>query len=418
MKQRATQFLKHPLIYGSGVVVIGGLFANFFNFLFNLFMSRNLSVSDYGVLASVISIVIFPALLASAVSPLVVQFAGNYFALGKLDMVRGLYRKLFIFFSVISVIVLILFLLNLSMIGSFLHIKDTSILIVVSFMIFLMILSVINTAFIQAKLAFGFQASANIVTTIIKFLLGAAFVLAGLSVSGAVYAIFVSVFITYLISFIPLRMIFDRKIATPKINTKELFAYGIPSTITLVSLTSFISTDILLVKHFFDPTEAGIYAGLSLVARVIFYVSAPVATVMFPIIVRKYAKQESITKTFLGAVGLVLLPSILITIFYYIFPDFSILFFLKKTEYLVVTPLLGLFALYMTLYSLLFILSNFYLSLKKTNIYIPVSIGAILQIFLIIFYHNDYLQVILTSLAITFLLVCGLLIYYPYATKK
>ena len=418
MKQRVKQIVKNPLIYGSSIVIFGGLAANFFNFLFNLYMSRNLSVSDYGILASIISLIGFPALLASAVSPMVVQFAGNYFALGKYDMLRGFYRQLFYFFCLSGIIIFMLFVLNLNQLGNFLHIHDNNLLFVVSCMVFFMIMGVINAAFIQAKLAFTFQVSMNIAAAVVKLLLGIALVAAGFAAGGAVYSLFAAILVTYALSFFPLRFVFDRSIATPKINTKELFSYGIPSTLTLVGLTSLISSDIILVKHFFDPAQAGIYAGLSLVARVIFFVSSPIASVMFPILVSKFAKKENITRTFLASLLLVIIPSFFMTLFYTIFPDFSILFFLKKPEYLAASPLLSIFAINISLYGVLFIICNFYLSIKKTNIYIPTTIGAILQIVLINFYHDSFEQVITISSVITFLLVAGLLLYYPYATKK
>ena len=94
MKQHAKKLLKNPLIYGTSIVVFGSLLTNFFNFLFNLYMTRNLSNADYGVLASVISIITFPALISSAIIPLVVQFAGSYFAQGKQDMARGFYYQI------------------------------------------------------------------------------------------------------------------------------------------------------------------------------------------------------------------------------------------------------------------------------------------------------------------------------------
>ena len=54
---------------------------------------------------------------------------------------------------------------------------------------------------------------------------------------------------------------------------------------------------LILVKHFFSPHDAGIYAGLSLIGRVIFFFSAPIASVMFPVIVQKYARKENYENT-------------------------------------------------------------------------------------------------------------------------
>jgi len=419
MHQKAKEFIKHPLIYGSSIVVIGGLIANFFNFLFNLFMSRNLSVADYGTLASIVSLIGFPTLIVSAVVPLVIRFAGDYFAQNKLDLVRGLYVKIIKFFFALGIMIFLLFIVLMPNLGNFFHIDNKIILILTDFMIFLAIIGILNIALLQAKLAFGYQVFLSFLGAVIKLLLGILFVFMGFSVTGAIVAMAVGGFGMYIASFFPIRFIFDKKIvASPSIDTKELFAYGIPSAIALFGLTSLISTDVILVKHFFDPKSAGIYAGLSLIGRVIFYISAPIGGVMFPIIVQKHSKNESFSSTFNLSLFLVFIPSLLITTFYSIFPKFSILFFLKKSEYLSASPLLGLFGLFISLYCLLFIISNFYLSIKKTNIYIPILLGAVMQIFFIFLFHSTFLQVVSISLAITFLLTLTLLLYYPHATKK
>jgi O-antigen/teichoic acid export membrane protein len=419
MKQTAKRIIKHPLIYGSSIVVIGGLLANFFNFLFNLFMSRNLTVADYGTLASIISLITFPALIVSAMIPLIVSFSGSYFAQGKLDMIRGLYLKVFRFLLILGFIIFIFFLINISIISNFFHIQNMTILVITDIMIFISFISVVNGALLQAKLAFGYQIFLQLSGAIIKFLFGIILVFMGFSVTGAISSTLIAALFIYIASFYPIRFIFNKKlIARSTINTKELFAYGIPSAITLLGLTSFISTDLILVKHFFNPESAGIYAGMSLIGKVIFYISYPIGSVMFPLIVRKHSRNEDFNNTFKLSLFLVFLPSVILTLFYYLFPKFSILFFLKKDEYLAAIPYLGLFGIFISLYCLLFIIANFYLSIKKTIISLPIIIGAILQIILISIYHEDYQQIIAISIIITFLLVVGLLVYYPHVAKK
>ncbi|MGH7203879.1 MAG: hypothetical protein ACREHC_05540, partial [Candidatus Levyibacteriota bacterium] len=73
---------------------------------------------------------------------------------------------------------------------------------------------------------------------------------------------------------------------------------------------------------------------------------------------------------------------------------------------------------YMTAYCLLYLLATFYLSIKKTNVYFPILAGAVLQVALIIAYHQNIAQIITISFSIVLLLVIGFLLYYPYATKK
>lgn len=418
MKQKINEIIKHPLIYGSSIVVIGGLIANFFNFLFNLFMSRNLSIQDYGTLASIISLIGFPGLFLAALNPLVINFAGDFFAKGELGRIRAFYINLLKFLFASGLITSILFILILPVISSFFHINNTFILLLSAFIIFLGFVGVINISLLQARLAFGYQVFLSLTGAIVKLLLGILFIFLGFAANGAVLAVSVSGLILYILSFYPIRFLFDIKLTSNyKVDTKELFHYGIPSALTLLGLTSFISTDVLLVKHFFNPQMAGIYAGMSLMGRVIFYATAPIAGVMFPIIVRKHSKNEDFNNTFKFSLLLVFLPSLFLTMIYFIFPKLSILFFLKKTEYLEASSLLGFFGLFLSLYCILHITANFYLSIKKTNVYIPILIGALLQIVLISFLHETFLQIITISIALIFLLVLGLLLYYPHAKK-
>jgi len=418
MKQKVKEIIKHPLIYGSSIVVIGGLAANFFYFLFNLFMSRSLTISDYGILASLMSLMAFPGLITAAIIPVVVRFAGDYFATNNLPLLRGLYFKIKKLLIIMGIVAFIGFLLLVPTISSFFHIENKTILYMADIIIFFGIIGVINTAFLQAKLSFVFQVFISLINAVIKLGLGIIFVFSGYSVLGAAMAMIIASIVSYSVSFIPLKFIFDKKISTPSIKTKELFLYGLPSTLTLFGLTSFISVDIMLVKHFFDPYQAGLYAGLSLIGRVIFFVSAPIGSVMFPLIVQKHSKNESFTNTFKASLLLVLMASVLLATSYALFPKFFILFFLKREEYFAISHLIAPFALFIALFSLLSIISNFYLSIKKTKVFIPIILGAFLQIILIIFFHQTFFQIIIISLIITFLLVLSLLLYYPHATKK
>jgi O-antigen/teichoic acid export membrane protein len=418
MKTTIKKLLKHPLIYGSTIIVLGNLVANFFNFLYNLFMSRNLSIEDYGTLASLISLLSLPILISNAISPTVVKFAGNYFATYKYGLLRGLYIRIVKLYLYISVPLAILYLLFLPIIGNFFHITDPTILVTTIFIIVIAFMGGVNMAFLQAKLAFGFQVIVGLLNAIVKLIIGFIAVSAGYAVVGATFSILLSGIVSYLVSYAPLKFVFDKKIKMPAIETRSLFSYGITSALTSFGLTLFITMDVILVKHFFDATTTGLYAGLSLIGRVIFYISSPIGTVMFPVIIQKHSRNESLVNTLRLSLFFVLAPSILMTAGYFIFPHFFILFFLKKVEYLSVAPYLGYFGLYICLYGVAFILSMFYLSIKKTNVYIPVVSAALLQTILIIFFHQSILQIVTILISIMTLLVIALAFYYPRATKK
>lgn len=419
MKQKAKQLINHPLISGSILLVLGSFFANSFNFIFNVIMGRMLIPADFGTLSSITAVITLPTIIANAITPLVIILAGTYFAQKQYDLIRGLYIKLSKVFLVISVIFCMAFFIFIPQINTFFHIDNNILLILTDLIIFLSIMTAVNTSFIQAKLAFKFYVLILCSTTIIKLVFAWVLVAWGFKVTGGVAGIFLGLLIPYLMSFIPLKIVFNNKNKTAsKIDTKIFITYGIPAILINLGLSGFITNDLILVKHYFSPDMTGLYAGLSLVGRIIFFISAPIASVMFPLIVQQHAKKEKFTNTFLLSLFLILLSSIAMTVFYILFPRFSVLFVLKKQEYLAIIPYLTFFSIYITVYSLVSIIGSFYLSIKKTKIAFPIIIAALLQIFLIALFHQSIQQIIIISFSLNLFLLLCLLLYYPIAIRK
>jgi O-antigen/teichoic acid export membrane protein len=120
MYQKTKKLLTHPLISGSIIIVLGSMFANFLGLLYNIFMSRNLSLADYGTLSIIVALIGLPAVAANAVQPLIVNFAATFFAQKELDKLRGLYVKISRFIIGIDTVLFFLFLILIPQINQFL----------------------------------------------------------------------------------------------------------------------------------------------------------------------------------------------------------------------------------------------------------------------------------------------------------
>ena len=417
-KALITKLLAIQMIAGSVVIVGGGLVSNFFNFLFNLFMTRYLSVSDYGILASLVSVITLFTIPAMAVTPTVVRFGASYFANNELDKVRGLFYKIFALSAGIGILILICFILFHQAIGDFFNIHDTNFVILAGVTIAISYIGIVNNSLLQAKLKFMFIAIINAVSSVIKLLLGAGLVFLGFKVGGALWGFLISFLVPYFLSFFPLSFLLSKSIKSPPVNDVELVKYGAPSALALFAVSSFITTDIILVKHFWSAEQAGLYSGLSLIGRVIYFLTAPIGLVMFPLIVQKHAKNEDYGHIFKLALLMVALPSIAITIFYFLFGNFTVNFF-AKTDYLSVSKYLGLFGIYTTIFSLVAVITNYFLSIKRTEVAWGVVIGAIAQAVGIWLFHNSFLQIIMISTAtVSGVLIFEIIYYIKIHGKK
>lgn len=405
--------VRHELITGSFYIFAGGLAASFLAFLFNLYMARNLSYSDYGILASLISLFTLAIIPSQSITSTIIRFATSFFAKEETGRASAFYKKLSVFWWVFSLFTFGIVWLFSSQIASFLHIANSSFVVICGVAIALAYASMVNISFIQSLLKFKYLAFSYTAGAIVKMALGVFFIVWGFSVGGALFAIVSMSIMVYFLGFFPLRFLLKNDDAkNVPINWLEIIRYALPTIIVVLSVTSLVTTDVILVKHFFPPNEAGLYGGISLIGKVIFYFTAPIASVMFPLIVKKHTREEDFRGLFHLSMLLVFLSSLAITIFYFILPEFSIRFFLGGGDYLKIASFIGLFGILITIYSLLNIVVNFFLSIKKTEIVIPCFFASAFQVVLIFLYHENFQQVIYITISSCALLLATLLLYY------
>lgn len=419
--EQIKRMFRHELINGATIIFLGSLLTNVVNFFFNLFMVRNLSEGEYGILASLLSFISLSTLPAGAAVPTLVHFGASYFAKNELNLVKGLFFKATKFMFVFGIVVFLTAIVFAGQIKEFFRIEDEIFIILAAISMLFGIMQVVNFALLQAKLAFSFITLVNLLGSISKLLFGVILIFLHFAAKGGLSAYLLSAVIPYAISFIPLRFVFQSGIIKSKLSLGTLISYGAPSAIALFGLTSFISTDIILVKHFFNPVDAGVYATLSLVGKVIFYFSAPITTVMFPLIAQKYTRSENFHRIFKLSLLLVFAPSLVLSIFYFFLPEFIVGFFTNKSSVISAAgSYLWMFGIFIALYSAIYVFVNFFLAIKKTDVFVPVVLCAGLQVVGISVFHRSFMDVLLTSIIVTSLLLFLLLLYYwkLYGTKS
>lgn len=407
------KLLKHPLLSGSLIIFLGSTFGNFLNFIFNIFISRNLSIQDYGTVATLMAIINLFGISAGAITPTIVSFTSKGFQINDLGSVKGIYFQIFKPIFAISALTILIFILFGGLFSSFLNIENgyiflllTGLIIAVSF------LAVINISMFQAKLSFGIISILNLSSSVLKLLFGIVFVFWGLKALGVMSAILIAYLTPYLFGFTSLKFLFEKETKRTKVDFGELMKFALPSGLALLGLTALISTDLVLVKHLFDTNLAGIYAGLALVGKVIFFFTAPIGIVMFPLLTRKHKNKEDKGNVMLLSLTLVAASSFAITVFYFMFPDFVISLFLKNTEYLQASMFLGYYAVFISLYSLCSIMMYYFLSMGKTFIFKPILLAAFLQLILIYIFNDSFGEIIGICIGVTLCLLLVLLYFY------
>jgi O-antigen/teichoic acid export membrane protein len=231
----------------------------------------------------------------------------------------------------------------------------------------------------------------------------------GWQLNGVLFSlILTSIFALLLINFFINKKITLPKVKEVKVPWREISKYGLPVLFSNLAQTSFYTSDVLLVKSLFPADQAGLYASLSILGKIVFFASSSIGMVMFPLVAGKKARGENYRRIYLNSFLLVFLVSFGITLVYFLFPKLMVNL-LYGSQYLAIAPLLGLFAVFMSFYALVYLTVNFFLAAARTVMIVLPITGAVLQAVLIYFYHSSLRQVVLINIWVMAGLFFGLI---------
>ena len=402
---------QNQLIAGSLVLFVGTMVANFGNYLFHLLMGRMLGPVDYGVLTSLISLTYLFGIPIGTLNWTIIKYVSALRGrkqYGTIAFLLSWLNKKLILFGLAGFLFLILISFRLSF---FLHLESIWPLLLIMTASVVSIYVSVNTAVLQGYLRFGLISISSIIQAVLRITLGPLLVFLGLRVLGAVSTILLSLIVGYfLTAFFVNRQLKDIKMKAIQLNFQKALGYLVPVFFWTLAFSSFYTTDIILARHFLSPQEAGFYAALATLGKIIFFASSPIIMVMFPMVSERQANGKKYSNLLFLSLGLVALVCFSISGIYFLFPKLMVNL-LYGSQYLAAASQLWLFAIFLSLYSLAYLLTNFYLSIKKVEIVVLPVLAALLQIVLIFFFHQDLRQIVLMSVISLALLTGALLLY-------
>ena len=394
----------NPLFKGSLIMIMGTNLASFFAYIYHLIFGRILGPSSYSELATFISISTIFAAGFTALGTVIMKFA----SIEKDENVKSLFMWINKISVKVGIFLFFLLLILSSLLSNFLAIH-INIILLLPFVVVLLFFSSIYRSFLQGLLKFTKSVVVANVDAVARLTMGLILVGLGFGVMGASFAFLIGMFLSVAISVYYLKKYFVKKVK-PYSKSEELIKFAIPVLVMTISVTSLITTDVVLVKHFFDAHLAGIYASISTLGKIIVYGTTPIAAVMFPIISKRHAANKRSVKVLLlsSLLTFAIAGSVLVLYYFFSYQAVNILFggrFIEATQYLFI---FGFFSLF---YVLDYLLIYFYLSVDKIAASYLVPVGAILQALAIILWHNSLLSVIYASIFSLGILFVLLIIY-------
>lgn len=389
-KAAHNDFFRHNLIFFVGSVMVG-----VGNYLFYPVLARTLEPLPFGEVQALAALFLQLLILLNVMGQVTVNVIANYADEAKKRAVLFELEKL-----------ALLLMLGVSFVLALCSPILKNALQFQSIVPFLVLLAALvitvpgsfRGAFLRAHKKFGAASIALLIGAYTKVLFGVLLTYLGFQVGGAMWAIFIAQLLTWLYATYAAKKVGYRRPTTKLFSKPNLrlilpeLKFALLVLVSFGSITLLSSLDVFVVRYYFDPQAAGEYAGISTVAKIIFFFTASVAQVMFAsikITAPASANRKLFVRSMLLTGGLGGIALLIFTLN----PDFFVQLLMGQ-NYLSFAEYLPLLALAMLLVALLNIAVTYYVALRMYAISIILVIGLMLVGVLMMLHHNDLRAII------------------------
>ena len=266
--------LRERMLSGSAVMLLSSVFVGCMNLVYNFAVAHKLGADSYGHASVVYTLLMLLSSITLSFQLLCSKFvARSDSSAEKIAIYQLLHRWSWI----CGVLVGALLALASGAIRGYLNLPSSRLIWLLGAAIVFYIPLGTRRGFMQGTYAFR-RLAVNFALEVTVKLVGALALMTPLAVPGVVIAIAASVMVAYFAA-IPNQQSIPQ---IPGPTLRSGVGEGVQAATFFIGQVIINNVDIVLVKHFFGATQAGVYAAIALVGRVVYMLSWSVVSSMFP----------------------------------------------------------------------------------------------------------------------------------------
>ena len=263
---------------------------------------------------------------------------------------------------------LVLLIVLSSHIEAFFNLSSAFPLVVLALMLPISALITFRNGFLQGVGKFGTVVRGGMITSGGRLLLSVLLVALSASVLGVFAAMVLAPALTLLLLWSQTRTALARDVSgdqhvLERGSVRKELSYGVLVLFATGMVAVLYTADVLIAKHYFSAHDAGLYSGISAIAKIIFFAVGPVATVLLSSVKFKNTAREN-ARLLQKALGVAVLVGGAGLCTFFVFRDL-VVEILIGTRYLELSPLLPLAGLVMFLAALANVLVFYFLALRR-----------------------------------------------------
>ncbi len=387
---------------------MGSAAVSLVNFGYNISMARLLGPAAFGDVSAVATLL----MLASAVTLSFQMVCAKFVARNEASADKhSVYANLMNRAWLVGMAAAAILFFGRNLVTSLLSLRDSRLVVLLAIGIACYVPLGVKRGAMQGLCEFKSLTINFVIEVIVKFGAALGLVIAGYGVMGAVGALTASVIAAFL--FPGAQMPTGRATAA---LIPASFREGMQAIVFFVGQVVINNIDILLVKYFFAPPEAGLYAAVALVGRVLYFAAWSIVSAMFPISAATKQEDES-RKTLLMPFLMVLGISTAFALALAMFPHLIVGIIFGKSFH-EAEPLLSLYAVATGLYALSVVLMAYEMSRKIANTGWLQLVTSGLLVVLIGVFHNSLRQVVLVQIGLMMVLLLAVCVPFLRQQRK
>ncbi|KJD32169.1 sugar isomerase [Tamlana nanhaiensis] len=406
--------LKTRKITPEQLFMLSVLIVNGGNYLYNLILGRILGPAQFADAAVLITFLLVLSFAAMTFQLVTAKFS----VLFENDTFNSFISKIYKNALLVGVVLGLLIVLFANQLQVVFNTSSASMFMVFGFGVPLYFIMSVNRGVYQGKKAFkslsityqGEMLSRLVITLGLIYMLNLQ--------SSIVIAI--GILVSFMFGLVPFKMpkiVSVKHLSLSQTNTKAIRSFFVITAFYELTQIIINNSDILLVKHYFESYDAGLYASLALIGRIVYFIAWMFVMLLLPTVIQLKKEGKETAPVLFKYVAYIAGIAILITLVCALFPKTAITLLFGKS-YLAMAPLLWKYALATSMFAISNIFAYYYLSLDK---YLPVIISGVfgvLQMGLVVFFHDSLSQVVHMQIIAMLLLLIIQMAFFKLNHKK
>lgn len=356
-------------------------------------MGRMLTVQTFGEMNALFSMMVILGIPFASITNYLAKNISLCCATGNEKFANYLiistYRKIFLFGF-------IAFLISLPLaqpISGALQIQSSIPVMLLFLSILISLILPVNTGILQGIQAFKSLSILFAGSSLSRYVICVTLVFLGMELNGIMIGSILAVASMGYMSFTPIRKHLKNGKDSNIPEGVEKGSLMLPILMANMSFALFTQSDIILVKYFFSPQEAGIYSSASVLGKAVMYLPGAIVTSLFPMVASNMAKNKGTLHLLLKSLAITCLLSGGGALILFMFPETIISFFFGE-RFVAAAPIIGKFAVAMLPLAIVLVIMNYNLA-KGSKIFPYIMLAfAIIQISAITLAHNSLGEVL------------------------